>query len=322
MQYESPTSVLRRLKLGREEFCQRLVTTLIVGGTYPRWNSRSIPTAQGVEFLRLLDELSFGEATPPPAEVFVDELELSPRVEMEKGGAPDWAVIWPGRLWMIELKTEAGSHRREQLPYYFELGSHHFPGRPVDITYITGPLTQPGPAVGHGQRYAHLTWTQVMPLVRDAWGSDPNPSVVAYVDALGSVVAGLGVSWADQRASLAPPLEAVPIQPAAPDHGSSVDASPTSGTPTGPDLLHLIEATAADGEQRGVPSDSASLDDVLALRAAARDLILQAPSDSPIHRVMPWLWSGPDITLGKPLTPGGAEHGYEVRLSRYAKAVL
>jgi len=114
--YEDPAEMLRRLKLGREEFCQRMVTTLILGGVYPKWNTRSRPTADGARFLRLLDALSFGHATPLDAEIFVDELELRPRVESEKGGAPDWAVLWPQRLWLIELKTEKASHRRNQIP--------------------------------------------------------------------------------------------------------------------------------------------------------------------------------------------------------------
>ena len=312
MSYPPPPELLR-LKLGREEFCQRLVTTLIVGGTYPRWNSWSTPTTQGVEFLRRLDELSFGEPAPAPAEVFVDELELERRVDSEKGAAPDWAVIWPRRLWMIELKTEPGSHRANQIPYYFELGSHHFPDRTVDITYLTGPLSKPAPEVGKGRRYAHLTWDAVLPLVRGVWGSDPDPRVVEYVDALASVVEGLGVTWEAQRSAFvqARPTEILDEVP---------DTEPTRTTePT--DLAGLIEATAADGQQRGIPCDSASLEDVLALRQEARELILSSPADSPVRHVMPWLWSGPETTSGTPLTPGGQEHGYEARLSRYEKAV-
>jgi hypothetical protein len=30
--YENPDALLKRLKLGREEFCQRLLTALILGG--------------------------------------------------------------------------------------------------------------------------------------------------------------------------------------------------------------------------------------------------------------------------------------------------
>lgn len=44
---EDPWALLRRLKLGREEFCQRLLTMLILETDYPRWNTRSTPSARG-----------------------------------------------------------------------------------------------------------------------------------------------------------------------------------------------------------------------------------------------------------------------------------
>src|SRR4051812_34898540 len=34
---EDPDVLLRRLRLGREEYCQRLLTMLILDGAYPRW---------------------------------------------------------------------------------------------------------------------------------------------------------------------------------------------------------------------------------------------------------------------------------------------
>ena len=45
---EDPYGLLRRLRLGREEYCQRLLTMLILGGPYPRWNTRSAPSARGL----------------------------------------------------------------------------------------------------------------------------------------------------------------------------------------------------------------------------------------------------------------------------------
>ena len=59
---EEPHALLRRLKLGREEYCQRLLTMLILDADYPRWNTRSVPSPAGLAFLRALDELSFGAA--------------------------------------------------------------------------------------------------------------------------------------------------------------------------------------------------------------------------------------------------------------------
>jgi hypothetical protein len=40
MTFETPAQLLARLRLGREEFCQRLLTSLILHGPYPRWNTK------------------------------------------------------------------------------------------------------------------------------------------------------------------------------------------------------------------------------------------------------------------------------------------
>lgn len=114
VELESPRELLGRLKLGREEFCQRLLTMLILNAPYPRWNSRSTPSADGLAFLRELYARSFG-AWPGDEAVFVDEFELPARFENEPGGAPDYAVLRENRLWLIELKTEAASHRKGQI---------------------------------------------------------------------------------------------------------------------------------------------------------------------------------------------------------------
>jgi hypothetical protein len=59
--WESPQELWRRLKLGREEFLQRTLTTLIVGGDPPPWIEARTPSKEGVRFLRLLDALAHGD---------------------------------------------------------------------------------------------------------------------------------------------------------------------------------------------------------------------------------------------------------------------
>ncbi len=120
-EFESMAALLRRLKVGREEALQRSLTSLILGGPYPRWNCRSKPDRDGRSFLRSLYEHCLATPWPDGEFEFVDEYELSPRNDDEKGGAPDWAVIWSDRVWIIELKSEASSHRPTQIPQYFEL---------------------------------------------------------------------------------------------------------------------------------------------------------------------------------------------------------
>jgi hypothetical protein len=76
--WEDPWALRGRLKLGREEFCQRLLTTLIVGGRYPLWNTESAPTNDGVRFLLGLQELVGTDADLRNC-AFVDEYELAAR---------------------------------------------------------------------------------------------------------------------------------------------------------------------------------------------------------------------------------------------------
>jgi hypothetical protein len=201
--YENPHDLLGRLKLGREEFCQRLLTSLILGGPYPRWNTRSRVSPLGAAFLRKLDVLSLGTDRWHEAGIFVDELDLPRRSDDERGGAPDQAVLWPHRLWLIELKTEAASHRRDQLPSYYRLAAHHYPGIPVDITYLTPPLATPAPAVEPPNRYAHVTWTQVADLIADTWQVSTDAGELAARDMLLETIAGLVLTpraWREQLA--------------------------------------------------------------------------------------------------------------------------
>src|SRR5690242_8758412 len=121
---ETPDELLARLFLGREEYCQRLLTMLIVDDDYPRWNTRSRPSDRGMEFLSRLDVLSFGTTGDLRDADFVDELDLGKRPGDLKGSAPDWAVFTSDRLWLIELKTERGSHRDGQVPTYLATARH------------------------------------------------------------------------------------------------------------------------------------------------------------------------------------------------------
>ena len=89
MEFEAPERLLGRLKLGREEYCQRLLTMLIVHGPYPRWNTRTAPSPAGIAFLRSVYEANFHEPWPGDTTTFIDEFELPPRHDAEKGGAPD-----------------------------------------------------------------------------------------------------------------------------------------------------------------------------------------------------------------------------------------
>jgi hypothetical protein len=195
--WESPGDLWERLKLGREEYLQRLLTTLILDGDAPPWNMPRSPGAAGRRFLELLDKAAHGrhvgDGSWMSPVVFVDEYLLPKLQDDAANGWPDWAVLSADRVRIIELKTEAGSHRAEQLPYYLRLAAAAHPDCSLDLTYITGPLRKPAPALIEGQRYSHLTWQDVLPLVHIAWGDHQRPEVQAYVEMVATVVGNLSL---------------------------------------------------------------------------------------------------------------------------------
>ncbi|WP_156969739.1 hypothetical protein [Knoellia subterranea] len=267
-----------------------------------------------MQFLKLLDTLAHGDTAGSELEPdsFVDEY-LLPKVESTaENGWPDWAVLWPQRVWVIELKTEAGSHRPAQLPYYSRLAAAAHPHRAIDLTYITGPLTKPAPELVAGQRYSHLVWSDVLPLVETVWGSESRPEVGSYVQAVANVVSNLArLRPMEQRLAL---VGEVPVDPAGeadevtPETSRSQQQEPTD------DLLALARATASDGRQRGV--GAASPEDLTSLKEAARSAINAVAVDDPTRFVMPWVWDA-SKTGGRALTAEGTEFGYELRFSRY-----
>jgi hypothetical protein len=279
---EGPWRLLGRLKLGREEYCQRLLTMLILDAAYPRWNTRNTPSDRGLRFLRDLDDSSFGSSALPEDVDFVDELDLPRRDDAERGGAPDWAVFCEGRLWIIELKTEAGSHRPDQLPGYAALGAHHHPDRAIDITYLTPEMGGVRVEPPTGVRFAHLTWKDVMPFVQRVWGHGTELQR-QLVDALDEAFAGSG-RWSEWRDGwLGDPVEA----------GRA-----------------LAERTAEDGRQRALDHDFSSLEELQEVRLSLRDRLVDEGSST-----RPWLWNEA-TSGGQALTEAGSTTGYELRLSR------
>jgi hypothetical protein len=323
--WERPTALWRRLKLGREEYLQRLVTTLILDGDAPPWNTPRPPGESGRGFLRLLDEAAHGPGTQggrtQPPDWFVDEY-LLPKVDASAAnGWPDWAALWADRAWIIELKTEAGSHRADQLPYYLKLGAAAHPKCSLDLTYITGPLTKPAPALLEGQRYSHLTWEQVLPLIEETWGSDPRPEVAAYVAMVTTLISNLGrLKPSVQREMVLRPLvDRPPSAPTEePEAAPTVDQTqPQSDvTSLNRELLNMARATATDGRQRAVGVQDP--EELEALRHQALAEIRSLAFDDATRYVLPWLWDGTH-TGGLALTDEGKEFGFELRFSRYKK---
>jgi hypothetical protein len=258
-------------------------------------------------------------------DAFVDEY-LLPKVEgSAMNGWPDWAVLWPDRAWVIELKADRGSHREDQLPYYLRLAAAAHLGCRVDLTYVTGSLSKPAPSLSDGQRYSHLHLVQVLPLVESVWGSDHRDEVIAYVDAVRTVIENLTrLRPSEQRdALLGQQRQGSPTSPAeelaVPAESQGDSAFRTRGAaaaqlPTADGLVAFARATAVDGRQRGVGATSPT--DLEILRDTARTGIGALPVDDATRCVLPWLWKA-ESTTGSALTPEGEEFGYELRFSRY-----
>lgn len=305
MRFETPAELLARLKLSREEFCQRLLTTLILGAPYPRWNTRSRASAEGTGFLRDLHDLSFGGGWPGDDFEFVDEFDLPARTPDEKGGAPDYAVLWDDRVWVIELKTERTSHRTGQIPYYFELARHHHPQCAIDLTYLTGPGSKSGQATQEWERFAHVEWADVLQLVDRHWPDPVLPGQAEVVGGLASTIRGLdqpAKRWRESHAEL---------------YGV-VTAPPTPEVAAAARGLELADLTADDGEQRALEHEAWSLEELQELRVAIRDQLAAAPTGHPRRHVQPWVWNW-QSTDGRPITAAGRETGFELRFSRNTK---
>ena len=313
MRFETPAELLARLKPGREEYCQRLLTTLLLHAPYPRWNTRSMLAPEGAAFLRDLHELSFGTGWPGGQPAFIDEFELPPRTEAEKGGAPDYAVLWSDRLWLIELKTEKASHRTTQVPGYFELAHHHYPEARIDLTYLTPPMEAPHEPDADWARCAQITWGALPDLLRSHWAAPTTPGQQEVLEGLLVAINSLHLRPMEWRAALGGLTEAAEPMEIAEDDTAEVSGASVD------DIVELAAATAQDRRQRAVDFLPADLEDLLALRVAVRERLATSPPDSPLRRVMPWIWQA--ASMGGPMTSAGREVGMELRLSRYPRSL-
>lgn len=310
---------LRLLKstLGREGWCQRLLTELILDAPYPPYNSRRRPSPRGVAFLGALDELCFGvDEVTGEDPIFVDEIDFPARHADEQGCAPDYTVFVGDRCWIIELKTEPGSHRPRQIPDYFERAHHYHPGLRVDLTYLTAGLrSRFQPDTRAWERYAHVHWARVADLIQFAW-ADADAEHAVVVRALIQGIAHLHEPPRQWWRTVGYDLK--PLPPV--EYAATADAAvETASAPSVGDALEeglaLASATAADGRQRAIGLELGGLEALHELRLALRvALQAQAPAVG-VGAVQPWVWSSA-TSGGKPMTTNGGVTGYEVRLSR------
>jgi hypothetical protein len=313
---DDPDLLWHHTKLGREEYMQRLLATLILGEEARGWNVRRPPSERGASFLRELHRAHHA-GTPEEPPVFVDEFELPARHDAEKAGWPDHGVEWTDRLFLIELKTERRSHRPGQLAHYLDLAIHHHPDRAVDLLYLTPTMEAvPPQPLPPSATYAHAAWPSVGDLVAATWGE----SDITWE----RTIAGR-LAWWIEQAEQAAPLPVRNTQPSLPSEPAEAVANPTVVT-TGPpadssDLdaaFRIAALVQVDGEQRALEVEVDDPEDLEELRLELREHLsagLQVDGQQLTH-VRPWIWSAA-TSGGRPLTTCGEETGYELRVSRY-----
>jgi hypothetical protein len=253
--------------------------------------------------------------------VFVDEIDFPARHPDEKGCAPDYTVFVEDRCWIIELKTEPGSHRPRQIPDYFERAHHYHPDLRVDITYLTAGLRVPFlPGTEPWGRYVHIEWTQISELIRAAWSDTSDERVRTTMTMLLIGIAHLdepaGEWWLRLGYQLEPvavvaaaePLRSIPVPP----RPHAIDGISSSAFAEG---LELAMSTAKDGRQRAIGLEAGGLEALDELRLELRRVCRADRSELPLLRVQPWLWSAA-TSGGKAMTAAGLLTGYEIRLSR------
>lgn len=299
MAVPAPDELRQRHTYWREGYVQDLLAALIIGAEPPKWNTPAIPTERGWRFLDDLLEAFGCPAVGRDGARFYSEFELPRRHDDEVSGWPDFAVLSEQRLMVVELKTEAGSHRAGQLAHYADLAAHHYPNHDRQLGYLTPPLRLS--ARRDPVAYAHLTWAAVVPFVERAWrGASPSEDVRA-AEVLVDILNRLDEQWIA--------LPKAVLDAAAPRPAEPAGVPPQGDTPP-PELLDVARSTAEDGRQRGAnvawPSPTEMEETRILLREQIKALGLP---------VRPWIWRS-TTSGGRALTDAGREQGYELRFSR------
>lgn len=293
-----PDQLRARFRSGREEFLQLLIASLVVGDTPPKWNQPSAVTDRGRQWLTDLIAIAGLPAPSPRDEMsFVNEFELPRRHDAETAGWPDYAVLYPGALLLIELKTEPGSHLPGQLTRYTNQSGHHHPDRQRALIYITPSLRanaslDPVPTT-------HLLWPDVSDMLTAVWSDGPSDET-RVLDYARDVISHLDERWIPAGSQEKPGGNQEPVPGLTP--GQAGDSA---------QLLELADRTAADGQQRAAEIEWTDPQRMENFRLRLRDELIAGGSP-----VRPWIWNQ-QTSGGTALTDGGRTNGYELRLSRY-----
>lgn len=287
MPWEDPDALLVK-KLSREEYCQRMLTSLILGAPYPKWNTLQKTSPNGETFLQELHGQAYGTSLDTPI-TFIDEFKLPSVDGKDSSRYPDYAVITPTRLWIIELKTEQGSHRSGQLPLYARLATHHYPAHQIEITYLTGQMPRETSFPLASASFCHIFWSEVVGLINQTWKNSVNKPEQILASAIFREINNLHVP-AIQFRNTAKLIR---------------------------DAIALAMVVQNTGKQVGIEVKADGFEALHDLRKRIREVLVRPECPN----VLPWIWSAAS-SGGSPLTSLGEDVGYEIRLSKYKKSFL
>lgn len=286
MPWEDPDALLvKKLgqELSREGYLQRMLTSLILGAPYPKWNTPHNPSPSGETFLQELHGQAYSTPLNTPI-TFIDEFKLPSVDGKDSSRYPDYAVITPTRLWIIELKTEQGSHRREQLPLYARLATHHYPAHQIEITYLTGQMPRETRFPVANASFCHIFWSEVVGLINQIWENSANKPEQILASAISREINNL--------------------------HLPVLQFQNTAKLIR--DAIALAMVVQTTGKQVGIEVKADGFEALHDLRKRIRDVLVRPECPN----VFPWIWNAAS-SGGSPLTSLGEDVGYEIRLSKY-----
>jgi hypothetical protein len=261
-----------------------MLTSLILGGPCPKWNTESDPSKSGAIFLSCLHRLAFGTYLVKPLK-FIDEFDLPALSINEKGGYPDYAVKWNNHLWIIELKTESTSHRKDQLPLYLELANNHYPDCNIEILYLTPKMNRIDNLGSNQNQFKHLFWSEVTPIISEIWENSIHQEERLLESAIQREVLKLtipaNIFW---------------------DNALSIR-----------EAINQSISVQENGIQQAVEVKASGLYELHEFRVRIRDALNRLNAE---NTVKPWIWCE-KTSGGKALTDYGAKVGFEIRLSRH-----